>query len=165
MVTPSGFAMSVALTNCGTLGWTTDSRGYRYTAKDPMTSQPWPSMPKGFLDLAAKAASAAGFVDFEPDACLINRYIPGARLSLHQDKDETDYGQPIVSVSLGVPAIFLFGGNRRTDKPARIPLLRGDVVVWGGADRLRYHGILSLKRAHHPLLRDQRINFTFRKAG
>ena len=165
MVTPGGFTMSVALTNCGALGWTTDRRGYRYCAEDPATNKPWPPMPETSLALAAKAAGAAGFDDFVPDACLINRYVPGARLSLHQDKDEADYGHPIVSVSLGIPAIFLFGGNKRADKPARIPLFHGDVVVWGGTDRLRHHGILPIKPAHHPRLGEQRINLTLRKAG
>jgi alkylated DNA repair protein (DNA oxidative demethylase) len=165
MITPGGFAMSVALTNCGKLGWTADRGGYRYTAEDPATNHAWPPMPECFLDLARNAANAAGFKDFTPDACLVNRYVPGARLSLHQDKDEVDFSYPIVSVSLGTPATFLFGGQRRNDKTVRIPLFHGDVVVWGGTDRLRYHGVLPLKCAHHPLLGDQRINFTFRKAG
>jgi alkylated DNA repair protein (DNA oxidative demethylase) len=165
MVTPGGFTMSVALTNCGKLGWITDRRGYRYTAEDPATKRAWPPMPGVFLELARSAADLAGFDDFEPDACLVNRYVPGARLSLHQDKDETDFRHPIVSVSLGIPATFLFGGNNRTDKTARIPLIHGDVVVWGGKDRLRHHGVLPLRRAHHPLFGGQRINFTFRKAG
>ncbi len=166
MVTPGGFEMSVALTNCGALGWTTDRRGYRYAARDPQTGQPWPPLPDGFLRLARDAAAEAGFLDFTPDACLINRYVPGARLSLHQDKDERDYGAPIVSVSLGMPAVFLWGGHRRTDKTQRVPLFHGDVVVWGGPDRLRYHGVLPLKEdAAHPLLGAQRINLTLRRAG
>ncbi|KFX28476.1 DNA oxidative demethylase AlkB [Ralstonia solanacearum] len=165
MVTPGGFEMSVALTNCGALGWTTDRRGYRYAARDPQTDRPWPPLPECFLRLAREAAAEAGFPGFVPDACLINRYVPGARLSLHQDKDEQDYGAPIVSVSLGIPAVFLWGGHRRTDKTQRVPLFHGDVVVWGGPDRLRYHGVLPLKEAEHPLLGAQRINLTLRRAG
>ncbi|MET2526522.1 DNA oxidative demethylase AlkB [Ralstonia pseudosolanacearum] len=165
MVTPGGFEMSVALTNCGALGWTSDRRGYRYAARNPQTGQPWPPLPDCFLRLARDAAAAAGFPGFTPDACLINRYVPGARLSLHQDKDEQDYGAPIVSVSLGMPAMFLWGGHRRTDKTLRVPLFHGDVVVWGGPDRLRYHGVLPLKEAAHPLLGAQRINLTLRRAG
>jgi alkylated DNA repair protein (DNA oxidative demethylase) len=165
MVTPGGFEMSVAMTNCGQLGWTSDRRGYRYAPQDPQTGMPWPQMPPVFKRLAAEAAADAGFPDFAPDACLVNRYEPGTKLSLHQDKDEHDFSQPIVSVSLGVPATFLWGGLKRNDPVRRIALLHGDVVVWGGPDRLRYHGILALKSAHHPLLQDTRINLTFRKAG
>jgi len=165
LVTPGGFTMSVALTNCGALGWTSDRRGYRYSATDPDSGRPWPAMPGPLARLAREAASAAGFDGFAPDACLVNRYAPGARLSLHQDKDERDYGAPIVSVSLGMPAVFLFGGHARGDKAARIPLAHGDVVVWGGEDRLRYHGVLPLEDEPHPLLGAIRINLTFRKAG
>jgi alkylated DNA repair protein (DNA oxidative demethylase) len=165
LVTPGGFTMSVALTNCGALGWTSDRRGYRYSPTDPESGLPWPPMTALFLELAREAAAAAGFDGFSPDACLVNRYAPGARLSLHQDKDEHDYGAPIVSVSLGMPAVFLFGGLARGDKAARVPLAHGDVVVWGGEDRLRYHGVLALKDQPHPLLGAQRINLTFRKAG
>lgn len=165
MVTPGGFAMSVALTNCGALGWTTDRRGYRYTSVDPDTGEPWPVMPEVFARLASKAAKAAGFDNFEPDACLVNRYMPGARLSLHQDKNEQDYDAPIVSVSLGASATFLFGGQARTDSTVKVPLHHGDVMVWGGVDRLRYHGVMPLKDESHALLGSQRINFTFRKAG
>lgn len=165
MVTPGGFTMSVALSSCGTFGWTTDRSGYRYTRHDPQTGQPWPRMPEVFLQLAQAAAQAAGFSEFAPDSCLINRYIPGAKMSLHQDKDEHSYAAPIVSVSLGLPAMFLFGGFARSDKSQRIPLLHGDIVVWGGVDRLRYHGVLPLKDGHHPRLGEQRINFTFRTAG
>jgi alkylated DNA repair protein (DNA oxidative demethylase) len=165
MVTPGGFTMSVALSSCGTFGWTTDRTGYRYTRHDPQTGQPWPLMPEVFLQLAQAAAQAADFSDFVPDSCLINRYIPGAKMSLHQDKDEHSYAAPIVSVSLGLPAIFLFGGFARSDKSQRIPLLHGDIVVWGGVDRLRYHGVLPIKDGLHPRLGEQRINFTFRTAG
>ncbi|CAG8866422.1 Alpha-ketoglutarate-dependent dioxygenase AlkB [Pseudomonas fluorescens] len=165
MVTPGGFTMSVALSSCGQFGWTTDRSGYRYTRDDPQTGQPWPMMPEVFFQLAQAAALAAGFADFAPDSCLINRYIPGAKMSLHQDKDEHSYDAPIVSVSLGLPAMFLFGGFARSDKNQRVPLFHGDIVVWGGVDRLRYHGVLPIKDGHHPKLGEQRINFTFRTAG
>jgi alkylated DNA repair protein (DNA oxidative demethylase) len=163
--TPGGFRMSVAMTNCGTLGWVSDRHGYRYTTHDPASAQPWPSMHSVFAALAARAARAAGFEGFKPDACLINRYVPGARLTLHQDKDESDFSAPIVSVSLGLPAVFLFGGNARKDKQRRIPLQHGDIVVWGGPARLYHHGVLSLKDGHHPLLGQQRVNLTFRRAS
>lgn len=165
MITPGGYRMSVAMTNCGPLGWVSDKTGYRYQAVDPDSGASWPEMPAAFANLAESAASVAGFLSFAPDACLINRYEPGAKLSLHQDKDEHDFRQPIVSVSLGLPAIFLFGGLNRHEKTARIPLAHGDVVVWGGPSRLRYHGIAPLKEAHHPLLGGFRINLTFRKAA
>lgn len=165
MVTPGGYTMSVALTNCGALGWTTDRRGYRYTSIDPETGDPWPLMPEAMFLFAGKAAEAAGFDHFEPDACLVNRYMPGARLSLHQDKNERVYDAPIVSVSLGMRATFLFGGQARTDPTAKVALHHGDVVVWGGVDRMRYHGVMPLKNEPHALLGNQRINFTFRKAG
>ena len=152
LVTPGGFTMSVAMTNCGTLGWTSDRRGYRYSAIDPVSGQPWPAMPAVFAQLAGEAAAAAGFEGFAPDACLINQYLPGSRLSLHQDRDERDLVAPIVSVSLGMPATFLFGGLARADKTARVLLRHGDVVVWGGMDRLRHHGVLPLKDQPHPLL-------------
>lgn len=165
MITPGGFRMSVAMTNCGALGWVTDQTGYRYDAVDPESGKRWPSMPASFLGLAKNAAASAGFDGFVPDACLINRYEPGARLTLHQDKNERDYAAPIVSVSLGTPAVFLFGGSKRADKTKRVLLKHGDVVVWGGPARLRYHGVLPLKEGHHPLVGDHRINLTFRKAG
>ncbi|WP_395822864.1 DNA oxidative demethylase AlkB [Collimonas sp.] len=165
LTTPGGLRMSVALTNCDQLGWTSDRNGYRYTATDPDSGHPWPAIPAPLLHLAQTAAAQAGFDDFAPDACLVNRYEPGTKLSMHQDKNEQDFKAPIVSVSLGIPALFLFGGHARTDKAERVPLFHGDVVVWGGADRLRYHGVLPLKEARHPLLGRQRINFTFRKAG
>jgi DNA oxidative demethylase len=165
LVTPGGFTMSVAMTNCGPLGWTSDRTGYRYVPRDPVSEQPWPGMPADFRKLAADAAAAAGFAAFVPDACLINRYSPGARLTLHQDKDETDYTQPIVSVSLGLPAVFQFGGTSRNDKLTRVPLTHGDIVVWGGPARLRYHGVSALKDGAHPLTGAYRYNLTFRKAG
>ena len=165
MHTPNGLRMSVAMTNCGGLGWVSDKTGYRYDPLDPETGRPWPRLPASFLHLAADAAARAGFDGFVPDACLVNRYEPGARLSLHQDRDERDFEAPIVSVSLGLPAVFLFGGARRADKAMRVPLVHGDVVVWGGPARLRYHGVLALKDGRHPLLGPRRINLTFRKAA
>jgi alkylated DNA repair protein (DNA oxidative demethylase) len=164
MITPGGYRMSVAMTNCGSFGWVTERSGYRYDAIDPLSGTPWPSMPDAFASLATDAAAAAGFQNFIPDACLVNRYEPGAKLSLHQDKDEKDFTQPIVSVSLGIPAVFLFGGLKRADPAVRVPLTHGDVAVWGGPARLRYHGVLPLKEDHHPLMGSQRINLTFRKA-
>ncbi|TWG89333.1 DNA-N1-methyladenine dioxygenase [Cupriavidus gilardii J11] len=165
LVTPGGRRMSVAMTNCGRLGWVSDRQGYRYDPVDPATGLHWPAMPRAFAVLARDAAAAAGYPDFTPDACLINRYLPGTRLSLHQDRDELDVRAPIVSVSLGVPAVFLFGGLRRADRPARIRVIHGDVVVWGGPSRLAFHGIAPLAQADHPLTGDTRINLTFRKAG
>lgn len=165
MVTPGGFRMSVAMTNCGALGWVSDCAGYRYDSVDPDFGRNWPAMPASLMQLARDAAARAGFDGFVPDACLINRYEPGARLSLHQDRNERDFTAPIVSVSLGLPAVFLFGGLRRADKPSRVPLGHGDVVVWGSPARLRYHGVLALKDGVHPLLGRQRINLTLRKAG
>lgn len=165
MVTPGGFTMSVAITNCGDLGWVSDRKGYRYTQHDPLNGKPWPAMPASFQALAKAAAGEAGFKDFVPDACLINRYQIGAKMGMHQDKDEQDFNQPIVSVSLGLPATFQFGGLARSDKSINIPLQHGDVVVWGGEARLRYHGVLPLKSGVHPQLGEQRINLTFRKAG
>jgi alkylated DNA repair protein (DNA oxidative demethylase) len=162
MVTPGGFSMSVAMTNCGRAGWVTDRSGYRYDAHDPESGVPWPAMPAIFTDLAVRAANEAGFLGFWPESCLINRYEPGARMSLHQDKNERDFGQPIVSVSLGLPAMFLFGGLKRSDPPQRLPLRHGDVVVWGGLSRLRFHGVAPLADGTHPLLGRQRINLTFR---
>lgn len=164
MVTPGGFCMSVAMTNCGRYGWVSDGGGYRYDALDPESGKPWPAMPDSFLQFAQGAAANAGFIEFEPDGCLINRYGPGARLSLHQDRNERDFSAPIVSVSLGLPAVFLFGGPRRKDTPAPVLLVHGDVVVWGGPARLRYHGVLPLKAGYHPLTGGHRINLTFRKA-
>lgn len=165
MHTPGGQLMSAAMSSCGELGWVTDRSGYRYSPVDPVSGLRWPAMPELCFTLARNAALAAGFADFNPDACLINRYMIGARMSLHQDKDEQDHSAPVVSISLGIPAIFQFGGLSRSERAQRIGLFHGDVVVWGGADRLRFHGILPLKPAVHPLLGQQRINLTFRKAG
>jgi len=164
MITPGGYRMSVAMTNCGPVGWVSDPGGYRYDPVDPASGRTWPAMPAIFLDVAKTAAAIAGFENFVPDACLINCYEPGARLSLHQDKDERDAGAPIVSVSLGLPAIFLFGGATRKIRPQRYRLEHGDVVVWGGHSRFNFHGIAPLAAGHHPLTGARRINLTFRKA-
>jgi DNA oxidative demethylase len=164
MVTPGGHEMSVAMTNCGGAGWVTDRGGYRYDANDPEAGRPWPQMPPSFRALAGQAAAEAGFTKFSPDACLINRYRPGARMSLHQDRDEHDFGAPIVSVSLGLPAIFLFGGLKRSDKPQRYRLEHGDIAVWGGPARLFFHGVAPLADGEHAVMGRQRINLTFRKA-
>ena len=164
MQTPGGYQMSVAMTNCGEAGWVTDRSGYRYDAADPESGKIWPAMPPVFRELAEAAAREAGFAGFAPDACLINRYEPGAKMSLHQDRDEQDYSAPIVSVSLGLPAVFLFGGMKRSDKPQRYRLAHGDVVVWGGPSRLFFHGVAPLADGEHALLGRQRINLTFRKA-
>jgi alkylated DNA repair protein (DNA oxidative demethylase) len=164
MTTPGGFVMSVAMTNCGAAGWVTDRAGYRYDRIDPQTGKPWPAMPDCFRELAIGAASDAGYPDFVPDACLINRYEPGARLTLHQDKNERDFGQPIVSVSLGLPAAFQFGGLTRSAPVRKFGLRHGDVVVWGGASRLCYHGVIELKDGEHEKIGRMRINLTFRRA-
>ncbi|WP_428416176.1 DNA oxidative demethylase AlkB [Methylibium sp.] len=165
LVTPGGFRMSVAMTNCGALGWVSDTRGYRYDAIDPDSARAWPAMPPSFVDLAARAAAQAGYPGFRPDACLVNRYEPGARLSLHQDRNERDFRAPIVSVSLGLPAVFLFGGGQRSDPTTRVPLRHGDVAIWGGPSRLRYHGVLALKDGDHAATGRCRINLTFRCAA
>jgi alkylated DNA repair protein (DNA oxidative demethylase) len=156
--------MSVAMSNCGAVGWVTDSKGYRYAEHDPLTGAPWPAMSASWLTLAAAAAEAGGFPGFTPDACLINRYVLGAKMTLHQDRDETDFSAPIVSVSLGLPATFLWGGTQRTNRAARLVLQSGDVLVWGGDTRLNFHGILPLKPGSHPRLGAARINLTFRQA-
>ena len=163
LLTPGGHTMQVAMTNCGTFGWCSDRRGYRYDRRDPQTGLQWPSMPDTFLQLAADAARDAGFGGYLPDACLINRYAPGTRLRLHLDRDEDDRVAPIVSVSLRQPASFLFGGFARADTTVRVPLQLGDVVVWGGTDRMRFHGVLPVKPGRHAVLGEQRINLTFRK--
>lgn len=165
MITPGGHQMSVAMTNCGSFGWVTDRTGYRYDHLDPDSRQPWPEMPQVFLDLATWAARKAGYEKFGPDACLINRYDPGAKMGLHQDKDEKDFTAPIVSVSLGLPATFLFGGAKRNDPTQTLALQHGDVAVWGGSSRLFFHGIRPLKEGYHERLGDLRINLTFRKVS
>ncbi|WP_092950109.1 DNA oxidative demethylase AlkB [Paracidovorax konjaci] len=165
METPGGRAMSVGTTSCGALGWVSDRRGYRYARHDPASGKPWPAMPARFEQLAHDAAAAAGFDGFRPDACLINRYAPGARLSLHQDRDERDLQAPIVSVSLGLDAVFLWGGFERAGPAARVALRHGDVVVWGGVDRLRFHGVMPVPQGEHPDWGAARVNLTFRKAG
>jgi DNA oxidative demethylase len=163
LVTPGGYPMSVAMTNCGRLGWVSDRTGYRYDPVDPDTGAPWPTMPEAFLDIAVRAAAEAGFANYDPDACLINRYIAGAKLSLHQDRDEKDAWAPIVSVSLGLPAVFLWGGKRRSDMVRRLPLESGDIAVWGGPARFVYHGVAPLKDGQHAMTGANRINLTFRK--
>ncbi|TVV69852.1 DNA oxidative demethylase AlkB [Sphingomonas solaris] len=174
METPGGRTMSVAMTNAGDAGWTTSRRGYRYSPVDPVTGHAWPAMPDVFLALATRAAAAAGFAGFLPDACLVNRYEAGARMALHQDRDEAGVDDPaetnprnaapIVSVSLGLPARFLWGGAARTDRARRVPLLHGDVVVWGGPARLTFHGIDTLAAGEHPETGAVRYNLTFRRA-
>lgn len=165
LVTPGGWSMSVAMTNCGTVGWVSDRSGYRYDPTDPESGRHWPPMPALFADLAARAAAAAGFGAFAPDACLINRYAPGARLTLHQDRNERRFEDPIVSVSLGLPATFLWGGQARADRPRRVPLVHGDVVVWGGPARMTFHGVQPLQGGCHPLTGNVRYNLTFRRAA
>ena len=160
--TPGGYTMSVAMSNCGPLGWVSSASGYRYAACDPLSGQPWPAMPAGLMDLAQRAAAQAGYANFLPDACLINQYAPGAKLSLHQDKNEKDLHAPIVSLSLGLPAVFLFGTPSRKDRPQRLRLVHGDVVVWGGPSRLAYHGVTALAIGAHALLGRRRLNLTFR---
>lgn len=164
MTTPGGYRMSVAMSNCGYVGWISDRYGYRYSAIDPETGRAWPKLPAVFLELAQNAAMAAGYANFSPDACLINCYLPGTKLSLHQDKDERDAEAPIVSVSLGLPAVFLFGGAQRRDPTRHYRLEHGDVVVWGGVARYHFHGIAALADGVHARLGRKRINLSFRKA-
>jgi len=164
-LTPGGRRMAVAMTNCGPLGWVSDARGYRYQSTDPLSGLPWPALPPVVAELAVAVAEEAGYPGFRPDACLVNRYLPGTPLSLHQDRDEQDLRQPIVSISLGLPALFLFGGLSRSERPARWPLQHGDVLVWGGPSRLAFHGVQALAPGRHPLLGEQRINLTLRCAG
>lgn len=165
MTTKGGRRMSVQTTACGELGWVSSEHGYRYCPRDPNSGQSWPVMPDCLFELAQRAAAEAGFNHFHPDSCLINRYLPGARMGLHQDKDEKGLKDPIVSVSLGMSATFLFGGFKRSDRPARTLLNHGDVVVWGGVDRMRFHGVMPVGDMPHPGLGRQRINLTLRKAG
>ena len=165
MQTPGGHTMSVATASCGALGWVSDAHGYRYAACDPQTGQPWPAMPACLLELAVRAAAQAGYANFHPEACLINQYVPGAKLSLHQDRDEQELSAPIVSLSLGLPAVFLFGGSERNQRPQRYRLAHGDVVVWGGPSRLAFHGVAPLEEGAHALLGARRINLTFRRVN
>jgi alkylated DNA repair protein (DNA oxidative demethylase) len=164
LVTPGGQTMSVAMTNCGPLGWVSDRSGYRYDARDPLTGRAWAPMPAEFLELARSAAALGGFPDFAPDACLVNRYSPGSRLTGHRDADEQNYAQPIVSVSLGLPASFAFYGLTRGGKGRTVPLADGDVLVWGGASRLVYHAVRPIKPGTHPVTGAWRYNLTFRHA-
>ena len=165
MITPGGHVMSVAMSNCGSLGWASDGRGYRYLPQDPGSGKPWPAMPDAWFCLANSAAAQAGYANFKPDACLVNCYASGAKMGLHQDRDECDFAQPIVSVSLGLPAVFLFGGLKRTDKPQRLRLSHGDVMVWGGSARLAFHGVAPLADGIHSVWGRRRVNLTFRRAG
>jgi len=165
MQTPGGRPLSVAMSNCGELGWVSDRAGYRYQAHDPYSGRPWPAMPEALRRLAGRAAEAAGFAGFVPDACLINVYCPGAKMALHQDRDERDLAAPIVSLSLGLPAVFLLGGLSRSAPAGRLTLSHGDMLVWGGPDRLRFHGVLPIRPGCHPQLGEQRLNLTFRRAG
>ena len=165
MVTPGGKTMSVAMTNCGELGWVTDRKGYRYAPADPESGKPWPALPAVVRDLSQRAAAAAGFPGYDPDSCLVNRYRPGARLTLHQDLNERDFSHPIVSLSLGLPATFRWGGQKRADNARRLRLESGDVVVWGGPARMTFHGVDDLKDGVHPLTGECRINLTLRMAG
>lgn len=164
MTTPGGLPMSVTTTGCGTWGWCASRAGYGYSRVDPQSGRPWPAMPAAFAELAERAASLAGWPGFSPDACLLNRYAPGARMGLHQDRDERDLQAPIVSVSLGLPATFVFGGAARTDPTVKVPLEHGDVVVFGGRARLCCHGVLPVRAGHHPRLGPWRVNLTFRRA-
>jgi DNA oxidative demethylase len=164
MHTPGGGRMSVAITNCGALGWVSDRSGYRYSECDPESGRPWPPLPAAFRELATSVAARAGFPRFEPDACLVNRYVPGASMGAHQDKNEKDFTQPIVSVSLGLPATFLWYGESRAGSPRRILVEDGDVLVWGGAARLGFHGVAKLAAGADPLLGSVRINLTLRRA-
>lgn len=165
MRTPGGRPLSVTMSNCGEFGWVSDAGGYRYQRTDPLNGAPWPAMPEGFRELAGLAAARAGFPDFSPQACLINSYLPGARMGLHQDRDERDLTAPIVSVSLGLPAEFLLGGLLRGERTARLPLAHGDVLVWGGPDRLRFHGVRPLAAGNHPEVGARRFNLTFRRVS
>lgn len=157
--------MSVGMSCCGALGWVADTRGYRYSALDPNNGQPWPGLPDSIRNLAQSAASDCGFDGFEPDACLINEYQLGAKMGLHQDRDERDMRWPIVSISLGMTAQFQFGGATRRAPVHRFDLVHGDVLVWGGRTRLNFHGVAPLDGSPHPLLGARRWNLTLRRAG
>lgn len=163
LTTPGGKRMSVGMSNCGAEGWVSDRAGYRYQSTDPVTAKPWPPMPSRLRALAQRAADDSGYPGFEPTVCLINYYAPGARMGLHQDKDEANLTAPIVSFSLGLAATFIWGGWQRVGTTQRIMLRHGDAVVWGGEDRLRFHGVAPLKDGEHPLTGHARINLTFRQ--
>jgi alkylated DNA repair protein (DNA oxidative demethylase) len=165
MQTPMGAAMSAAMTNCGPLGWTADAQGYRYSAVDPLSGRPWPAIPAVVLELARATAARAGYPDFEPDACLINRYAAGARMGLHRDADEPDEQAPIVSVSLGLPARLQWGGLRRRDPTRTWTLEHGDVLVFGGPARRAFHGIRPIAPGEHPATGALRFNLTLRRAA
>lgn len=164
MITPGGHKMSVAMTNCGDFGWVSGPSGYAYLDRDPLTGRHWPNMPEVFMALALDAAARAGYPLFTPDACLINLYVPGTRLSLHQDKNERDFDHPIVSVSLGLPATFEIGGLKRSDPVQLVPMRHGDVLVWGGPSRLAFHGVRTIRKGIHPEYGAQRLNLTFRRS-
>lgn len=164
MMTPNGHYTGVALTNCGDFGWTSDRNEYRYSSSDPLNNQPWLAIPESFKALAKNAAHVAGFKDFEPDACLINQYLIGTKLGSHQDKNEKDFSQPIVSVSIGLSAVFQIFGNQRAGQAINYRLYDGDVVVWGNSARLCYHGVRTLSAAELDPTCQQRINITFRKS-
>ncbi|THJ30850.1 DNA oxidative demethylase AlkB [Lampropedia aestuarii] len=164
MATPGGKPLSVRTTSCGTHGWSSDPTGYSYVRHHPLTDQAWPEIPAAWSALATEAAQEAGFAQFAPDTCLINQYGLDSKMALHQDRSEQDLRQPVVSISLGMSALFLWGGMQRSDKPAHVLLHHGDMVVWGGVDRLRFHGIKHLTGAPHPQLGAMRYNLTLRRA-
>jgi alkylated DNA repair protein (DNA oxidative demethylase) len=164
LTTPGGGRMSVAMTNCGAWGWHSDARGYRYVARDPDSDAPWPAMPPSFRVLAVEAAAAGGFDGFEPDCCLVNRYLVGAQMGAHRDFDELDLRHPIVSVSIGLPALFLWYGATRRGPALRVPLADGDVVVFGGSARAGYHGVRRLAAPEPGVAATVRYNLTFRRA-
>lgn len=164
LIVPNGRPMRIEMTNCGLVGWVNIDGRYRYSRVDPLTGRSWPGMPATFRRIAGAAASAAGYPDFQPAVCIINRYAVGADLQMHQDRDDTQDRQPVVSVSLGLPAIFHFGGQGRGEKPLTIPLDDGDVVVWGGASRMHRHGVAPVAPGVHPRTGAYRYNLTFRTA-
>jgi len=165
MQTSRGFKMSVETSSCGDLGWISDRKGYRYVDCDPLSEEPWPAMPTVLFELAQSAALEAGYAGFSPDSCLINHYAPGTQMGAHQDKDEVDFSQPIVSVSLGISARFFVVGPERTGKSTSVDLTDGDVIVFGGPSRRFFHGVRKIKPTTHPVLGPHRWNLTFRKAG
>ena len=164
MTTPGGHSMSVAMTNCGSAGWVTDRTGYRYSAQDPVTGEVWPAIPERWHTLATGAAEEAGYADYRSDACLINRYAAGAAMGSHQDRNEQDFSQPIVSVSLGLPARFFVQGPERRGRSIPVDIKSGDVIVWGGESRLWFHGVRPLKDGTDPVFGAYRYNLTFRVA-